>query len=236
MTPLAAVVRGDADIDDFRPPYTLGAFGCALVGTWEGAPEPPVSVRGFTSVRWLGRPVGAALILHYDRPPSTRPVPYSEIIFANVVRRGLTLAAVPFDLVLDDAFFVEAGLRHYHLPKRLDTSLRIDVERDARDRPRSMTATGSGLAFAANLEPIVVPGVEPVVAALMRASTKRVPVFGAAREPALKASIRVDPDAGPAYAIRGAALAARGTRLDTLAAFYWPSLAVTVGAPLPVGR
>lgn len=223
-------------LSDFHPPYRLGAFGCAVVGTWDCAPEPALDRGGFEPLRWRGRAVGAALVLRYDRPPAEHPAPYSEVIFAHLVRRGIELAVLPFDLVLDDPFFVEAGLRHYHLPKRLDASLKIDVERDATGREVRMTATGDGLAYAARLEPVTAPGIGPMASALMRGSTGRLPVIGAAGQPLLSALIQITPGARPAYAVREVTLASRTARLRPLGALYWPRLALTVGAPRPLAR
>ncbi len=220
-------------LDDFSPPYRLGAFGCTLVGMWKGAPAPKDIGGGFEPVRLLGRPVGAALVLHYDRPSEAHPVVYSEVILAHLARRGLELVAVPFDLVLDNAFFVEAGLRYYHLPKRLDATLRVELVRDARGRPSRMTTSGGDLDFGADLEPIVFPGVTPIASTVMRVVTGRLPVIGTSSEPLLRATIRLAPDERPAYAARVARFVSGSSVLEPFAAFFWPSLAVEVGVPTP---
>ena len=46
-------------LDDFHPPYELGALGCALLGVWSDPPAPS----GFEVVRWGGGYLGAALVL-----------------------------------------------------------------------------------------------------------------------------------------------------------------------------
>lgn len=222
-------------IDDFHPPYRLGAFGCALLGTWSGAPAPPPSSGGFEPLRVFGRPLGAALVLRYDRPPPDHPTPYSEIILAHVVRRGLELAVMPFDLVLDDAFFVEAGVRYYHLPKRLDPTLRLDVQSDGEGRPQTMTATANGLSFSASFAPTL-PGVTPLASRFVRIATELVPVIGSSSLPLLRATIAVIPDGEPALAIRRATLGAGPVQLRMLAGLFWPSLAVTVGVPAPLAN
>jgi hypothetical protein len=203
-------------LDDFHPPYHLGAFGCALVGVWNGGH------------------LGAAFVLRYDRPSNDHPVAYSEIILANVARRGAELVAVPFDLVLDNQFFVDAGREHYHLPKRLDASLRIDVERDAAGAPSRITASGNDIAFDAALGSVSLPFAKGIVSALLRGFTNHVPVIGTAAQPHLRALIGVSPDPTTAYRARSARLAVGGRTLRPLGAVFWKTLEVTVGVPRAV--
>jgi hypothetical protein len=161
-------------------------------------------------------------------------VAYNEVILSYVVRRGLRFAVMPFDLVLDNAFYVDAGLQHYHLPKRLDPTLRIEVEHDAAV-PRRMTASGSDIAFDAALGSIVVPGEKGIVSALLHTFTSCVPVIGTARPPPLSTRITVSPDSATTRNARGASLTAGGRTLRPLAALFWETLAITIAQPGPVG-
>ncbi|MBX3226259.1 MAG: hypothetical protein KIT84_43270 [Labilithrix sp.] len=213
-------------LDDFHPPYHLGAFGCVVLGAWSDAPDERA---GFEPLSWGRGYLGAALVLRYDRPPADYPVPYSEVILSYVMRRGARCAALPFDLVLDNPFYVEAGIRHYHLPKRLDPTLRIEL-----DATRRITCAGSDLAFEAELGSVAVPGAKGIVSMLLRGFTGHVPILGAASRPFLRTIIRVSPEPATTYRARGAHVAARGRTLKPLAAFFWRSLAITVGAPAPL--
>jgi hypothetical protein len=222
-------------LDDFHPPYHLGAFGCALVGVWDGAPAlASEDLGGFEPVRWRGGYVGAAFVLRYDRPPADYPVAYNEVILAYVVRRSLRWAAMPFDLVLDNEFYVDAGRLHYHLPKRLDPTLQIDVERDAAGVPRRITASGNDVAFDAVLGSVTVPCAKGLVSALLRGFTNHVPIIGTASQPLLSTTIGVSPDSATAYSARDAHLAAGGRTLRPLGALFWGTLAITVGVPGPI--
>lgn len=224
-------------LDDFRPPYHLGAVGSAIVGVWSGPPAfGSGDLGGFEPVRWGGGHVGAAVVLRYDHPPADHPVPYGEIILAYVVRRSAKWAAIPFDLVLDNAFYVEAGLRHYHLPKRLDTTLDIVVERDATGRPSHMRASGADVAFDASLGPRSIGCATALVSVLLRAFTSHIPVIGAASQPLLSTLIRVDPDRTTAHAARDVRLAVGGRTLRPIGSFFWEKLAVNVGIPRSVSR
>jgi hypothetical protein len=218
-------------LHDFHPPYLLGAFGCALVGLWSGAPSEAVD--GYAPVRWRGRTLGAAFVLRYDRPPDAHPVVYNEIILANVVRRGAEMAAMPFDLILDDQFYVDAGLHHYHLPKRLDPSLRIDLERDA-GAPSRIKASGDRIAFDAALGSVGVPCAKGLVSAVLRGFTNHVPVIGTASQPHLRALIGVSPESATAYRARSARLTVGKLSLEPLGAMFWQSLEITVGVPRSV--
>ena len=224
-------------LDDFHPPYHLGAFGCALVGSWDGAPAlASEDLGGFEPVRWFGRRLGAAFVLRYDRPPADYPVAYSEIILAYVVRRGVALAAMPFDLVLDNPFYVDAGRQHYHLPKRLDPTLQIDVARDAAGVPRRITASATDVTFEAALGSVIVPGEKCLVSALLRGFTNHVPIIGTASQPLYRTIIGVSPDSATTYGARDARLAAGGRTLRPLGALFWRTLAITVGVPGPLER
>lgn len=233
---MVAVIEVPA-LDDFRPPYHLGAYGCALVGVWSGAPAlGSRDLGGFEPIRWGGGHVGAAFVLRYDRPPADYPVAYSEIILASVVRRSAQWAAMPFDLVLDNAFYVDAGQQHYHLPKRLDSTLRIDVQRDAAGRPSHITASGDDVAFDASLGPSAIPCATGLVSVLLRAFTSHIPVIGAAAQPLLSTLIRVEPDRTTARRARDVRLAVGGRTLRPMGSFFWEKLAITVGVPRAVSR
>lgn len=223
-------------IEDFHPPYHLGAFGCVLVGVWEGRRVGSTDRGGFEPVRWRGGHVGAAFVLRYDRPPADHPVAYNEVILADVVRRSARWAAMPFDLVLDDAFYVDAGRLYYHLPKRLDPTLRIELERDATGAPTRMTAAGVDVVFDVALGSTAVPCVEGLGSALLRGLTSHTTVIGAASLPLLGATIAVDPETATARSVRKVRLAAGGRTLRPLGARFWGSMAITVGVPHPVAR
>ena len=217
-------------LDDFHPPYRLGAFGCAILGVWR---DPPAetgtdSVAGYEPIAWGRGYLGVAFVLRYDRPPPDYPQPYNEVILSYAVKRGLHLAARPFDLVLDDEFYVAAGLQHYHLPKRLDPTLR--VERDE----RRITCTGADVAFEATLGSVVVPGARGVVSMLMRGFTGHVPILGATSPPVLRTIIRVSPDPATTHRAEAPRFSAGGRHLTPIAAFFWRSLAITVGVPAPL--
>lgn len=226
---MTAVPPAPPAIDDFHPPYHLGAFGCALVGVWKDAPA--VDLAGFEPIRWGKGYLGAALVLRYDRPPADYPVAYNEVILSYVVRRGLRLSAVPFDLVLDNPFYVEAGLVHYHLPKRLDPTLQIEVERDAEAVPRRITASGSDVAFEAALGSVRVPCEKGIVSALLRGFTNHVPVVGTSSPPPLSTLIAVSPDSATTRGAHDVHLAVGGRTLRPLSALFWGTLAITVGVP-----
>jgi hypothetical protein len=231
MPPVIAVPA----LDDFRPPYHLGAFGCAVFGVWDAAAAPPSEdLGGFEPVRWRGRNVGTALVLRYDRPAESYPVAYSEIIFAHLVRRGARLAAMPFDLVLDNQFYVDAGRHHYHLPKRFDATLRIEVERDAAGAPKRLLASGKDVAFEAALGAIAVPCAAGVASLLLRGFTNHASIIGVAARPLLEATIAVAPDSATAFGARRAGVSVQGRTLRPLGAMFWETLQITVGVPAPV--
>jgi len=236
----AAVAPAPPALDDFHPPYHLGAFGCALVGIWNAPPAPSAlaaaSSGGFEPLRFGRGYVGAALVLRYDRPPADYPVAYNEVILSYVARRGLHWAALPFDLVLDNPFYVAAGLEHYHLPKRLDATLQIEVERDAVDIPKRITASGNDLTFDAALGSVVVPCAKGLASTLLRVFTNHIPIIGTSSEPPLSTLIGVSPASATAYCARDAHLTARGRTLRPLGALFWGTLAITVGVPGPIAR
>jgi hypothetical protein len=222
------------ELDQFHPPYFLGAFGCVVVGVWDARPAALMSslaLEGFEPMSALGGTFGTALILRYDRPAAQHPVAYSEVIAACAVRRGSELAAVPFDLVLDDEFNVQAGLRHYHLPKRLDPTLRVDVERDAVGAPRGLNASGADFTCTATLEARSRLPSSSIASALFGAASARGPIIGTASEPFLCAPITVRPDAATARRARVHRISIGGRTLRPLYAQFWTSIAITVGAP-----
>lgn len=228
---------GVLETSDFRPPYRLGAFGCVIIGTWEArasellASSLPV---GLHPLHWRGGSLGTALVLRYDRPPLEHPIAYNEVIAACVVRCGARSAAVPFDLVLDDEFLVRAGRQHYHLPKRFDPTLRVEVVRDDTGEPERMTATAADVAFEANLRPTVVARADRFVASIFRTLTEQSPILGAADEPVVWSSIPIRPDASTARTARVTRLAVGGHTLRPLYAQFWASIAITVSAPRTV--
>src|SRR3954469_3704851 len=126
------------DLPPFDPPYVLAGSFLALVGLWdrgEAHPAPP----GFRPLRLFGRTAAIVIANHYTEPPAELPIRYHEVIAASLVRRGLEIAAMPFDMVLDEQVPVDLGRQHYGLPKRLDAGLGID------DPPSAFTATAHDL-------------------------------------------------------------------------------------------
>lgn len=222
-------------LDDFHPPYRLGAFGCAIFGVWSDPPGPQVGP--YAPMRWPGGGyLGAALVLRYDVPSPDYPVVYGEIILSYVVRSGARLAAMPFDLVLDNAFYVAAGIEHYHLPKRLDETLRIDLESDSSGAPRRIAASGADLTFDASLGGLGIPCAKGVTSALLRGFTSHVPILGTVRPPVLRTIIALSPDAATTRRAEQARITVRGRTLRPLSALFWRKLAITVGAPQPRSR
>lgn len=214
------------ELEDFRPPYELGATGCFVLGTWH------------RDGRWMDARLGAGLVLRYDRPPPEHPVAYSEVIAAYAVRDDGRWGALPFDLVLDDAFNVEAGVRHYNLPKRLDRSLRIEIARDTRGAPCGMTAEGADLTFQASFGRTG-GMLSAALASVVGFATARSPVIGAHGDDVrIGAMIQLRPDARTARAADVARFTIGDHTLRPRFARFWGAIDVTLGAPrsLPGAR
>lgn len=224
----------------FQPPYELGANGCVVIGVWRprsrGAPHVTqrfacAAPRDVTPIRVPGGALGMAFILDYDRPAAAYPVRYREIIAAYAVRRGRGVAAVPFDLVLDDPFNVEAGREHYHLPKRLDRSLTITVERDASGTPSRVDAHGEDVSFGARLGRPDGGAIPRVTSAAIRALTRLGPVLGALRRPTVATDIPLRPSPASSQHARVERLTIGEYELLPIHAQYWGSVDITLGRP-----
>lgn len=222
-------------LSNFHPPYVLSAHGCVVMGVWRprdgkrtALPMATLAAQalgGYAPVRLLGGYVGMGFVLHYDRPPKEHPVAYREVIAAIALRRGARWAALPFDLVLDDEFNVVAGQHHYHIPKRLDRTLRIAVDAS------SMRASAVDIRFDADLGARAPVGFRGVSSALLHTMTKHGPVIGAATSPSIFASIPVRPDPRGARRARVRRFEVGALALESFLALYWDSMVVTLGAP-----
>lgn len=224
----------------FQPPYELGANGCVVVGVWRarGATAPPVTQRfgvpalqGVTPLRVPGGALGMAFVLDYDRPAAAHPVRYREIIAAYAVRRGIGFAAVPFDLVLDEPFNVEAGREHYHLPKRLDRSLTLTVERDAAGTPTRVHAHGEDVTFRARLDRPGGSTLPSVTSAALREMTKLGPVLGVLRRPTVATEIPLRPKPASGQRAHVERLTIGEYELRPIHARYWGAMDITLGRP-----
>lgn len=222
-------------LSNFHPPYVLGAQGCVAMGVWRArdgrrtalpmATLAAPALGGYAPVRMLGGYLGMGFVLHYDRPPSEHPVAYREVIAAIALRRGARWAALPFDLVLDDEFNVLAGQHHYHLPKRLDRTLRIDVDAS------SVRASARDVLFDADLGARGPAAFRGISSALLHTMTERGPIIGAASSPPIFASIPVRPDPHGSRRARVARFEVGPFALESLRAQYWDSMVITLGAP-----
>lgn len=168
---------------------------------------------------------------HYTEPPSELPVRYHEVIAASLVRRGLTVSAAPFDMVLDAELPVTLGREHYGMPKRFDRELRLvqsgggvsahasDLELEAREH--------GALAGALTLP------VRLAFSLAVRLVTGSIDVVGDAYPPAQRARIALVPR-GLGRGHRMSACTARGTGLRTLWCQAWDFTSTVLGAPAPL--
>lgn len=231
-------------LSDFRPPYELGARGCVVVGVWRSrdarvgdgsrrsvrSPMDAIAARGldgYAPVRVPGGHLGMGFVLHYDRPPQEHPVVYREIIAAIALRRGARWAALPFDLVLDDEFNVRAGQQHYHLPKRLDPTLRVDIDGSR------LCATARDVNVEAELGPRGAPSLRGLSSLVLRSMTELGPIVGGAASPAVFASIPIRPDPNGGRTARIVRFDVGPFTLKPFRAQFWDSMAITLGAPRP---
>lgn len=179
-------------------------------------------------MRLFGRQLGILIASDFERPPRELPIRYREVIAAIVVRRGLTLRSLPFDMLLDDPTPVELGRLHYGLPKRLDTS--TVVEMDA----AHLAASASDMAIRAQSH-----GVAASLFALplrlsfglgVRLLTRWIEVLGTADGPARRARIALTPS-GLGTSFRDVSVAVGGRELQTTWCQSWRLVSTHLGAP-----
>ena len=218
-----------ADLPPFAPPYVLAGTCRVHVGLWERAAHDPP--RGFRDLRLFGRPVAVVITSHYTEPPRELPIRYHEVIAASLVRRGLSIVAVPFDMVLDEQTPVDLGRLHYALPKRLDAALAVEESAArfsvvARDLALRGEAHGALASFCAL--PIRVG-----FALAVRLVTASIDVLGVTYPPAQRARIALRPR-GVGRSWRAQPSEAGGIPLRTLWCQSWGWTATHLGAPRPL--
>ncbi|OJY31401.1 MAG: hypothetical protein BGO98_15130 [Myxococcales bacterium 68-20] len=212
---------------EFDPPYELAGRAFIAVGTWRtDAPIGPPD--GYTPMRLFGRQLGILIASDFERPPRELPIRYREVIAAIVVRRGLTLRSLPFDMLLDDPTPVELGRLHYGLPKRLDTSTVVDMD------AAHLAASASDMAIRARCH-----GVAASLFALplrlsfglgVRLLTRWIEVLGTADGPARRARIALTPS-GVGTSFRDVSIAVGGRELQSLWCQSWTLVSTHLGAP-----
>ena len=222
-----------SDVDEtalppFAPPYVLSGSCLVAVGLWSS--DTPVP-SGFAPIRVLGRPVAVMIASHYTEPPSALPIRYHEVIAATLARRGTTIVASPFDMVLDAAIPVDLGRLHYGMPKRLDPTLRFEATRSA------WTATAQELVLDARFHgPLASALAVPVRFAFalgVRAITASIDVMGAAYPPARRARIALTPR-GLGKSAQVLCGSSNDRRLSALWCQSWDFTRTNLGAPYPI--
>lgn len=220
----------------FEPPYVLAGSCLVVVGLWnddgalpkaqanEGAQAP----LGFRPIRLFGRTAAVLILNHYTEPPKELPIRYRELISASLFRRGLEIAAVPFDMVLDAQVPVDLGRQHYGLPKRLDTSFVVDEtatglaatahDLELRARPHGAIASACALPIRVGF------------ALAVRAITASIDVLGVAYPPTRRARIALRPRGiGRSFAVT--ACTSNGVALRGLWCQSWRWTATWLGPP-----
>lgn len=214
-----------SDLPPFRPPYRLAGSCFVAVGLWKSEHAPPA---GFTSLSLFGEPLAVLIANHYTKPPPELPIEYHEVICASLVRRGLTVAAAPFDMVLDAAIPVTLGREHYGLPKRLDASLYLE------DAAAGVAATASGLELQADrtsaLFGVLAAPIRLGFGLAVRAITSSIDVVGDAYPPAQRARIALTPR-GLGRALRMRRCLSQGRGLRTVWCQAWDFTSTSLGAP-----
>lgn len=219
------------DLPPFAPPYVLAGSCLVAVGLWNDAGGMPGVPPGFEPVRLFGRPVAVVIANHYTEPPAELPIRYHEVIAASLARRGATIVASPFDMVLDERVPVALGRLHYGMPKRFDAALHVErnmarftaTAHDLELRARRHGPIASALALPARLG----------FALAVRAITASIDVTGVAYPPGRRARIALAP--------RGLGTGARiergvvgGHRLQALWCQSWDVTSTNLGAPHPI--
>ena len=218
-----------ADLPPFAPPYVLAGTCRVHVGLWDRDPHDPP--RGFRAVRLLGRPVAVVISNHYTEPPAELPIRYHEVIAASLVRRGLAISAVPFDMVLDAPTPVDLGRLHYALPKRLDPTLAIE-ESAARFAATARDLALRGEAHAPLASLCALP-IRIGFALAVRLVTASIDVLGVTYPPAQRARIALRPR-GIGQSWRAQPSEAGGIPLRTLWCQSWSWTVTDLGAPHPL--
>ncbi len=218
-----------ADLPPFAPPYLLAGTCRVHVGLWERAAHDPP--RGFRDLRLFGRPVAVVITNHYTEPPPELPLRYREVIAASLVRRGLSIAAVPFDMVLDQQTPVDLGRLHYALPKRLDATFVVE-ESAARFSVAARGLALRGEAHGALASFCALP-IRVGFALAVRLLTASIDVLGVTYPPAQRARITLRPR-GVGQSWRAQPSEAGGIPLRTLWCQSWGWTATHLGAPRPL--
>ena len=218
-------VVDEADLPPFAPPYVLSGSCLVAVGLWSG--DTPVP-SGFTAVCMLGRPVGIVIANHYTEPPQALPIRYREVIAASLARRGTTIVASPFDMVLDEQIPVDLGRLHYGMPKRRDATLRFETT------PSTFAATANDLAVEARIHgPLANLLALPLRLAFalgVGAITAAIDVTGTAYPPARRARIALGPR-GTGRSARVVRCTSNGRTLHALWCQSWEFTSTNLGAP-----
>jgi hypothetical protein len=214
------------ELPPFRPPYVLAGSCLALVGSWDrDVHEAP---RGFRHVRFFGRTAAIVIANHYTEPPVEMPLKYREVIAASLVHRGLEVAAVPFDMVLDEQLPVDLGKEHYALPKRLDPSFVVDEtggDFSARARDLALGAQAHGAVASVLGVPIRL-----AFGLAVRAITSSIDVLGVASSPRERARIALRPR-GLGRSMRVTACTSNGVALRTIWCQSWAWTSTWLGPP-----
>lgn len=214
------------DLPPFRPPYVLAGSCLALVGVWDR--DVHTLPDGFRPVRLFGRTVAIVIATHYTEPPVAMPIPYREVIAASLVRRGLEIAAAPFDMVLDEQVPVDLGRLHYALPKRLDASFVVD------ETAGDFTATARDLALRAHahgrLAAVCALPMRVAFALAVRKITESIDVLGAACAPHQRARVALFPR-GIGRSMHVTACTSNGVALRALWCQSWAWTSTWLGPP-----
>jgi len=224
------------DLPPFAPPYVLGGSCLVAVGLWSGEAAVPA---GFRPVRLFGRPIAVVIANHYTEPPSELPIRYHEVISASLARRGTTVVAAPFDMVLDERVPVALGRLHYGMPKRFDATLLVEnaVENAGAQSATSFSATARDLEihgrFLGPLASALALPIRLAFALAVRAITATIDVTGAAYPPARRARIALAPR-GVGTGARIETCIAKGQTLHPLWCQSWDFTSTNLGAPHPI--
>lgn len=215
----------------FRPPYVLGGSLLAIVGLWDKGGAARETPSGFLPFRLFGRTVGIVIANHYSDPPAEMPVRYREVIAASLARRGTEIAAVPFDMVLDQQLPVDLGRRNYALPKRLDPSFVVE------DTTAAFSATARDLELRAHahgsLASVCALPIRIAFALAVRAITASIDVLGSTYPPARRARIGLRPR-GIGHSLRVTVCTSNGVALRSLWCQSWAFSATHLGPPRPI--
>lgn len=211
----------------FEPPYVLAGAAFVVVGRWRNdvATEKPP---GFSTLRLVDRPLGVVVGTAYEHPPRELPIRYREIIAATVVRRGVSLMSLPFDMLLDDPTPVELGRLHYGLPKRLDPTLALRIDHNGisvRGAETSIEARMGSVGARVLALPLRV-----AFAAGVRLVTRRLEVLGTADGRGRQARIALTPK-GIGDGLRPVSAVVGGQELQAMWCQSWEFTSTWLGPP-----